>query len=129
MSAQPFKHLLSTLTLLASLTAASNAMAHAHLESQLPAASSTVSSPKELRLHFSEGVEEKFTKVSITSTTPGGKTLVEPVPGIATVPADKKTLIVTPTAPLAAGDYKVEWHAVSVDTHKSEGSYTFTVSP
>ncbi|WP_349969242.1 copper homeostasis periplasmic binding protein CopC [Pseudomonas caspiana] len=129
MSAQRFKHLLSTLSVLASLTLASNASAHAHLDSQLPAADSIVSSPKELRLHFSEGVEEKFTKISITSTAKGGKTLVEPVPDVATDPADRKVLIVTPAAPLAAGEYKVEWHAVSVDTHKSEGSYSFTVSP
>lgn len=129
MSAHPFKHFLLAISVLASLTMASNASAHAHLESQLPAADSTVSSPKELRLQFSEGVEEKFTKVSITSTAASGKTTVEPVPGIATDRADKKVLIVTPAAPLAAGEYKVEWHAVSVDTHKSEGSYSFSVSP
>jgi len=129
MSAPSLKHLCSALTLLASLTISSLASAHAHLESQLPAADSAVSSPKELRLKFSEGVEEKFTKISITSVAASGKNLVEPVPGIATDPADKKILIVTPAAPLAAGEYKVEWHAVSVDTHKSEGSYSFTVSP
>ena len=105
------------------------ASAHAHLESQLPAADSTVSSPKELRPHFSEGVEEKFTKIAITSVAASGKNVVEPVPSVATDPADKKVLIVIPGAPLAAGEYKVERHAVSVDTHKSEGSYKFTVSP
>lgn len=129
MSALRFKQILCTFSLLASLTMAANASAHAHLESQLPAADSTVSSPKELRLQFSEGVEEKFTKVSITSTVATGKTMVEPVPDIATDRANNKILIVTPAAPLAAGEYKVEWHAVSVDTHKSEGSYSFTVSP
>lgn len=129
MSALPIKHALMTLGLLASFTFAGVASAHAHLESQSPAADTTVSSPKELRLEFSEGVEEKFTKVSITSITSGGKTVVEPVPDIATDHADQKVLIVTPAAPLAAAEYKVEWHAVSVDTHKSEGSYTFTVSP
>lgn len=129
MSALRFKHLLSAASLLASLTMAATASAHAHLESQLPAANSTVTTPKELRLHFSEGVEDKFTKVSITSTGKSGKTLVEPVPGVVTDQADKKILIVTPAAPLAAGEYKIEWHAVSVDTHKSEGSYHFTVSP
>lgn len=127
MFAQRLKHTLVSLTLLASLGATTSAFAHAHLQSQLPAADSTVASAKELRLTFSEGVEEKFTKISITSTV-GGKTEVEAAT-ISTDPADKKILIVTPTAPLAAGRYKVEWHAVSVDTHKSEGSYSFTVSP
>jgi hypothetical protein len=127
MFAQRLKHTLASLTLLASLGATTSAFAHAHLQSQLPAADSTVASAKELRLTFSEGVEEKFTKISITSTV-GGKTEVEAAT-ISTDPADKKILIVTPAAPLAAGRYKVEWHAVSVDTHKSEGSYSFTVSP
>jgi len=44
-----------------------------------------------------------------------------------TTEGDKKTLIVTPEAPLTTGQYKVEWHAVSVDTHKSEGAYQFKV--
>ena len=128
MSAQRLKHTLASLTLFASLAATTSAFAHAHLESQLPAADSTVASAKELRLTFSEGVEEKFTKISITSTG-GGKTEIEATPTVNTDPTDKKILIVTPAAPLAAGQYKVEWHAVSVDTHKSEGSYSFTVSP
>lgn len=128
MSVQRLKHTLASLTLFASLATATSAFAHAHLESQLPAADSTVASAKELRLTFSEGVEEKFTKISITSTA-GGKTEIETPPTVSTDPADKKILIVTPAAPLAAGQYKVEWHAVSVDTHKSEGSYSFTVSP
>ncbi|HEX8593036.1 MAG TPA: copper homeostasis periplasmic binding protein CopC [Pseudomonas sp.] len=129
MSALRFKHIFASLTLVTSVSLSSLALAHAHLESQLPVADSTVTAPKELRLSFSEGIEEKFTKVSITSTAPSGKTMVEAVPDIATDPADNKTLIVTPVAPLAAGQYKIEWHAVSVDTHKSEGSYSFTVSP
>ena len=29
--------------------------------------------------------------------------------------------------PLNAGTYKVHWHAVSVDTHTTEGDFTFTV--
>lgn len=128
MFAQRLKHTLASLTLLTSLGATTAAFAHAHLQSQLPAADSTVTSAKELRLTFSEGVEEKFTKISITSTG-GGKTAVEAAPTVSTDPADKKILIVTPAAPLAAGQYKVEWHAVSVDTHKSAGSYSFTVSP
>lgn len=129
MSAPRFKHLVTSFALLVSVITSGTAAAHAHLESQLPAADSTVSSPKELHLQFSEGVEEKFTKISITSVAPSGKNMVEPVPTVATDPADKKLLIVTPAAPLAAGEYKIEWHAVSVDTHKSEGSYRFNVSP
>ncbi len=28
---------------------------------------------------------------------------------------------------LPQGDYKVEWHAVSDDTHRVKGSYSFSV--
>lgn len=125
MSTQRLKKALTSLALLASLATATSVFAHAHLQGQTPAAGSTATAPKELRLNFSEGVEEKFTKVNLT--TDNGTAVA--VKSIATDPADKKILIVTPTAPLAAGQYKVEWHAVSVDTHKSDGSYSFKVSP
>jgi methionine-rich copper-binding protein CopC len=29
---------------------------------------------------------------------------------------------------LPPGDYKVEWHAVSDDTHRVKGSYSFSVA-
>ncbi|MEB0040772.1 MULTISPECIES: copper homeostasis periplasmic binding protein CopC [unclassified Pseudomonas] len=125
MSAQRFKKAMTSFALLASFVTATSVFAHAHLQSQTPAADSTVSAPKELRLNFSEGVEEKFTKVVLTTDT--GKAVS--VKSIATAADDKKILIVTPAAPLVAGQYHVEWHAVSVDTHKSDGSYAFTVSP
>jgi methionine-rich copper-binding protein CopC len=128
MSAHRVKQALSCLSLLACLTT-SSAFAHAHLESQLPAADSEVTSPKELRLNFSEGVEEKFTKVAISLDGPGDSIEIIQTQSVVTDPANKKALIVVPAVPLAPGTYKVEWHAVSVDTHKSEGVYRFKVTP
>lgn len=122
MSAHFAKKILTTVALLASVATATSIFAHAHLKSETPAADSTVTAPTELRLVFSEGVEEKFTKVDITT---GGAAV--PVKSIATDPNDKKILIVTPAKPLTAGQYQVQWHAVSVDTHNSEGQYTFKV--
>lgn len=116
------KNALTTAALLGSLLVASSVFAHAHLKSQTPAADSTVTAPAQLRLVFSEGVEAAFTQVTISKD---GTDV--PVKSLATEGSDKKTLIVTPAAPLAAGDYKVQWHAVSVDTHKSEGAYRFKV--
>ncbi|TPG74203.1 copper homeostasis periplasmic binding protein CopC [Pseudomonas arsenicoxydans] len=116
------KKALVTTALLGSLLVASSVWAHAHLKGQTPAADSTVSSPSELRLEFSEGVEATFSKVTITKDG-----AAVPVKSLATEGSDKKTLIVTPAEPLTAGTYKVEWHAVSVDTHKSEGAYGFKV--
>ncbi|AWY38705.1 hypothetical protein DKY63_01800 [Pseudomonas putida] len=116
------KKTLTTAALLGSLLAASSVWAHAHLKSQTPAADSTVSPPAELSLIFSEGVEADFSKVTISKD--GTEILVK---SLATQGGDKKTLIVTPAVPLTAGSYKVEWHVVSVDTHKSEGAYAFKV--
>jgi methionine-rich copper-binding protein CopC len=129
MSAQRFKHVLTSFAVLACIATATAALAHAHLESESPVADSEVSSPKELRLNFSEGVEEKFSKVSISLDGPGESTEIIAAQTIATDPADKKILIVTPAVALAPGKYKIEWHAVSVDTHKSEGVYRFKVTP
>ena len=122
--AMSLKNLFTTTALLTSLLAASSVFAHAHLKSSTPAVQGSVSAPSELRLVFTEGVEAAFTQVKLSKD--GAPVEVK---SVATEGADKKTLVVTPAAtPLRAGEYKVEWHAVSVDTHKSEGSYSFKVS-
>ena len=125
MFAPLFKKALTSFALLISVASATFVFAHANLQSEEPVADSTTTVPKDLRLNFSEGVEDKFTKVSLTTNS--GKTVI--VNTVATDPDDKKVLIITPATPIAAGEYKVEWHAVSVDTHKSEGEYSFKVSP
>jgi copper resistance protein C len=38
-------------------------------------------------------------------------------------------LIVPISKALAAGAYTVHWHAVSVDTHHTQGTFEFTVKP
>ena len=116
------KKALTAVALLASLLGASAAFAHAHLKSASPAEDSTVTAPKDLRLTFSEGVEATFSKVSLSKD--GTEVAIK---GLETPDANKKILVVTPAAPLAVGTYTVEWHAVSVDTHKSEGTYRFKV--
>jgi methionine-rich copper-binding protein CopC len=44
----------------------------------------------------------------------------------ATVASNRMSVTLKPLAP---GTYKVTWHAVSVDTHRTQGSYEFTVKP
>ena len=41
---------------------------------------------------------------------------------------DAKELIVS-LPDLPAGTYKVVWHVLSVDTHKTQGDFKFTVQP
>lgn len=38
---------------------------------------------------------------------------------------DPKTMLITPLSPLPTGAYKVEWRAVSSDTHPITGNVTF----
>jgi copper resistance protein C len=104
---------------------ATTAFAHAQLEKATPPVGGTVASANEIRLEFSEGVEPKFSKVSLTG--PDGA----PAPlGAARTESGNPAVLVVPIAkPLTAGVYKVHWQAVSVDTHHTQGTFEFTVKP
>ena len=104
--------------------ASTAAFAHAQLEKAIPAVGGTVASPSEIRLEFSEGVEPKFSKVSVTG--PAGAV---PLGAVKTDAGNQAVLIVPISKPLSAGAYKVHWQAVSVDTHHTQGSFEFTVKP
>ena len=102
---------------------ATSAFAHAQLESSSPPVGGTVTSPNAIRLTFSEGVEPKFSGVALTAGGGGAAAL-----GAATVePGHQNVLIVPVTKPLAPGPYTVTWHAVSVDSHHTQGTFAFTV--
>jgi len=106
--------------------AATAAFAHAFIDHAVPGVGATVSgSPSELTLTFTQSLAPAFASVQIT--TAGGA----PVPaGKATAdPSDPATLHVRLAQPLKPGAYKVTWHVVSIDTHRTEGSYAFTVAP
>lgn len=103
---------------------ATAAYAHPKLVKSDPAANAVVSTgPKELRLSFNEELVPKFSSADVTDQK-GQKVEIGTT---AADPADKKQLIVPLSKPLAAGTYKVEWHAVAADTHRVQGSYSFTV--
>lgn len=107
----------------AMLTTAS-AFAHAHLQQQIPAADSTVSvSPQALTLTFSEGVELSFSGVTLNG--PQNKPVA--TGKLARSDGNKAQLTLPLNEPLAAGEYTVEWHVVSVDGHKTKGQYHFSV--
>ena len=107
------------------LAVSSQAFAHAMLETAIPSAGSTVATADKIRLSFTEALEPHFS--TITLTTKDGKPVA--TPKAAPDPADAKTLVLTPTAPLVPGSYHVAWAVVSVDTHKTQGSFDFTVKP
>ncbi len=122
---QRFSKLVITAALASSLSATA-AFAHAFLDHAVPGVGATVSgSPSELRLTFTQALVPAFSGVQIT--TAGGAPVAA---GKATPdPADPMTLHVRLSQPLKPGAYKVTWHVVSVDTHRTDGSYAFTVAP
>lgn len=119
------RKLISTSVLaLALLANPAQLWAHAHLNNTVPGVGSTVhAAPTELRLTFSEAVEPRFSKITLTSASGAVIETEAPV----TDHAHHETLVVKIKAPLAGGTYQVNWQAVSVDTHRVEGSYNFTI--
>ncbi len=116
---------MNRIVLLAALLLPEAASAHALLESAVPAVGSVVrAAPDTLALTFSEAVEPRFTKVVVTDQA-GANATAGPV---RTDPSDAHGLLV-PVRALPAGRVTVVWHAVSVDTHRTEGTYRFTIQP
>ena len=102
----------------------SAAHAHPELQSAEPAAGGTTASPQQIKITFNENVMAQFSGVEVKDKA--GKMITT---GKATVdPANKKQLVVPLKEQLPPGEYKVEWHAVSDDTHRVKGNYTFSVA-
>jgi methionine-rich copper-binding protein CopC len=102
---------------------ASPAFAHAFLDrADPPVGSEVTSSPHRISLHFTEGVEPVFCSVEMRDAQGAAVPVSKPH----TAPGDNRTLLVA-VPDLHAGRYTVTWHATSVDTHKTEGNFQFTV--
>jgi methionine-rich copper-binding protein CopC len=113
------RNLKLALLLLTILGCSTAAQAHALLERASPAVGSTVvSSPGAVTLYFTERLEPKFSGGEVRG--PGGAR----VDRGASVSGNVMRLSV---GGLRAGRYSVTWHALSVDTHKTQGSFGFQV--
>ena len=113
----------SALVFLASTMMTPSVLAHAHLKQQTPAADSLVTAPRTLTLTFSEGIEPGFSGVVVTDAQ---KQVIKT--GTATRDEKNKEQLTVPLdQTLTPGTYQVDWHVVSVDGHKTKGSYHFSV--
>jgi methionine-rich copper-binding protein CopC len=100
------------------------AFAHAFLERASPAVGSTGhESPASVRLSFSEVLEPAFSRAHVEDAT--GKVVDA---GDARVDPADRTIVAVDVPPLPAGTYRVRWRVVSIDTHVTEGDYTFTIA-
>jgi hypothetical protein len=96
------------------------AQAHAFLDHASPLVGSTVATaPHEVALTFTQNLEPAFSTVEVTD---GSGARVDQ--GKAQVSGNTMRVGLKASSP---GTYKVHWHALSVDTHTTQGSFSFHV--
>lgn len=96
------------------------AEAHAFLDHAEPRVGSTVpTAPRELSLSFTQKLEPAFSSVEVSDAN--GTRVDLGKPSIST------SVMRIGLKPLSPGTYRVRWHVLSVDTHTTEGSFTFQV--
>jgi methionine-rich copper-binding protein CopC len=111
-------------TVLALLVAPVAANAHAMLDHAAPAVgSAAVTPPKEVVLSFTEKLEPKFSSIEVRDAK--GAAMQTGKAALGSSPTELRVAL----KPLPPGTYKVIWRVLSVDTHRTNGSFTFRVGP
>jgi copper resistance protein C len=98
--------------------------AHAFLKDANPGVGSTIqTSPSEVQIRFTENIEPAVSSIQVFNTS--GKEVDK-----RDLHLDRSdhALLHISLPPLAAGTYKVTWRVVSVDTHVTNGDFTFRVA-
>ena len=107
-------------SLLLALFAGTAAHAHAFLDHASPLVGGTVAAaPHEVTLWFTQSIEPAFSRVEVTDAN--GARVDQ---GKAQVSGSTMRVGLKP---VGAGTYRVHWHVLSVDTHTTQGSFTFHV--
>ena len=105
------------------LAGAVEASAHSFPEEQHPAAGQTTATPpSEVTIKFDAPIEKLFAKLEVLDAQ--GNNLAVGTPEI----SSDGIVLTVKVAALKPGDYTVKWGVVCVDTHHTEGSYTFSVA-
>jgi copper resistance protein C len=106
------------------LVAASTRLkAHAFLKDADPGVGSTIqTSPSEVRIRFTENIEPAVSSIQVFDAS--GKEVDK-----RDLHLDRSdhALLEVSLPPLGAGTYKVVWRVVSVDTHVTNGNFTFRI--
>ena len=94
--------------------------AHAFLDHAEPRVGSTVSAaPRELALFYTQNLEPAFSSVEVSDANGARVDLGKPTISASTMRVGLKQL--------PPGTYRVRWQVLSVDTHTTQGSFTFHV--
>jgi methionine-rich copper-binding protein CopC len=105
----------------ATLLGSTSALAHAMLEHAEPGAGSSVKAPGAVVLEYSEALEPSLSEVTVSDAS--GHSVAAGAPDISGTKMQMKL------KPLKPGTYHVTWRALSVDTHRTTGAYSFDVVP
>jgi len=111
------------ISLLIVLAGSARLEAHAFLKDAEPGVGSAVQiSPNEVRIRFTENIEPAFSRIQVFNAF--GKEVDK-----RDMHLDRSdhSLLHVSLPPLEAGTYKVVWRVVSVDTHVTNGNFTFRV--
>src|SRR5277367_4843434 len=101
----------------------SHAWAHAFLDHAEPKVGSTITNtPTQIKIWFTQELEPAFSKLEVQDAQ--GKEVDKKD---AHLDNKDKSLFLVSLPLLPAGTYTVIWHAVSVDTHKTQGTFHFTI--
>ncbi len=100
------------------------AHAHAFLDHADPRVGNTVKSPRIVSLWFTQNLEGSFSGIDVLDAN--GTRMNA---GNALVDTRDRKLMRVPVKALPPGTYTVKWHVLSVDTHTTEGNFTFQVGP
>ena len=103
---------------------AATASAHGVLERTEPRGGSTLkAAPAQVRLQFTGAIEPAYSQVRVLD---GGGRRVDL--GDSRVDADNRALLRVSLPELPPGRYKVAWRVLSVDSHVTEGDFTFRIA-
>lgn len=108
---------------------APRAEAHAHLVKSAPAKAAELSTPPaQLDLWFNELLEDGFNTIDVFPAQElGAAKHTNLAQGKVTVDAKDRTHLTVQLAPLAPGEYVVDWRVLSRDGHSAPGRITFTI--
>ena len=97
--------------------------AHAFIQQAEPGVGSTVqASPSEVKIRFTERIEPAFSKVQVFAAAGD-----EVDKRDAHLDRSDPAILIVSLPKLGTGTYKVAWRVVSIDTHVTEGNFTFHI--
>ena len=101
------------------------ALAHAFLDRAEPRVGSTIkTAPAHVRLWFTGALESAYSRVQVLDEAGQRVDL-----GDSALDAERRNMLRVSLPALPPGRYKVLWRVLAIDSHVTEGDFTFRVIP